>query len=225
MTETLFSDVARHIKTIRQQRHSSLPAPHVDFSAPFHRLDFITTVEKAIGQSLPDLAGSGAVYEVEKLYQTLSLPLPDQPTLPRLMDKLCATYVEPQCHRPTFILYPPECLSPLAKSFTHPSYNQQVAARCELFIEGREYVNTYEEENSPFEQRRKFSEQWLNSHAAKETGEKIDESYIQSLEWGLPPTGGWGCGIDRLVMLFTGAQRIAEVMPFGNLRQVIRRTE
>jgi len=105
----------------------------------------------------------------------------------------------------------------------HPSdVGQQVAARCELFIQGREFVNAYEEENSPFEQRRKFQEQLLYNKTINEEGE-IDESYLQALEWGLPPTGGWGCGIDRLCMLFTGTQRIGDVLPFGNLRAVVRR--
>lgn len=98
-----------------------------------------------------------------------------------------------------------------------------MAARGELFVEGKEVVNTYEEENSPFEQRRKFEDQLRFSKAAGEPGE-IDESYLEALEWGLPATGGWGCGVDRLVMLFTGAKRIGDVLPFGNLRAVTRRS-
>ena len=86
----------------------------------------------------------------------------------------------------------------------------------------------YEEENSPFEQRRKFEAQLRykrggvssNSNELKEEG-GINESYLEALEWGLPPTGGWGCGIDRLCMLFTGSERIADVLPFGNLRNVV----
>lgn len=83
-------------------------------------------------------------------------------------------------------------------------------------------VNTYEEENSPFEQRRKFEDQLRYGKATGEAGE-IDESYLEALEWGLPSTGGWGCGVDRLCMLFTGAKRITDVLPFGNLRAVTRR--
>lgn len=83
-------------------------------------------------------------------------------------------------------------------------------------------VNTYEEENSPFEQRRKFEDQMRYSKDADEPGE-IDEMYLEAMEWGLPATGGWGCGIDRLCMLFTGAKRIGDVLPFGGLRAVTRR--
>jgi lysyl-tRNA synthetase class 2 len=95
---------------------------------------------------------------------------------------------------------------------------QRVASRVELFIHGREYVNAYEEENSPFEQRRKFIQQ-RDFHPEGEGA--IDESYLEALEWGMPPTGGWGCGLDRLVMLFASKKRIADVLPFGTLRNVV----
>ncbi|KKA25017.1 Lysine--tRNA ligase [Rasamsonia emersonii CBS 393.64] len=220
MTEELLSGMASHIRQFKENLQSGLKDPEVDFSTPFRRIDFIPAIEEAIGRGLPDLTTPDAVEELKRLFEDLSLPLPDQPSLPRLMDKLCATYLEPQCQSPTFIVNPPECLSPLSKSFTHSSCNQRVAARCELFIQGREYVNAYEEENSPFEQRRKFQEQLLYNEAGE-----IDENYLQALEWGLPPTGGWGCGIDRLCMLFTNAKRISDVLPFGNLRAVTRRVE
>lgn len=80
----------------------------------------------------------------------------------------------------------------------------------------------YEEENSPFEQRRKFEIQLGFQVPAVEAEGKMDENYLQALQWGLPPTGGWGCGVDRLCMLFTGAKRIGDVLSFGNLRSVTR---
>lgn len=98
-----------------------------------------------------------------------------------------------------------------------------VSARAELFVEGKEIMNMYEEENSPFEQRRKFQQQ-LSFRDPENAGE-LDEGYLQTLEWGLPPTGGWGCGIDRLCMLFTGARRISDVLTFGNLRSVTATSE
>ena len=77
----------------------------------------------------------------------------------------------------------------------------------------------YEEENSPFEQRKKFVEQakWRDD----ENKAVIDESYLEALEWALPPTGGWGCGVDRLCMLLSGASRISDVLPFGSLKNVV----
>lgn len=217
MTESLLTGMAEHAHQLNKA--GVLEPTKVDFTAPFRRIDFITGIEEEIGRKLPDLTSADAPAQLRQLFDELSLPVPENPNLPRLLDELCATYLESQCVSPTFIINPPECLSPLSKSFIHPTTKQRVAARGELFIEGSEVVNTYEEENSPFEQRRKFEEQARYSHSGNETGE-IDESYLNALEWGLPPTGGWGCGIDRLCMLFTGAKRIGDVLPFGNLRAV-----
>lgn len=84
----------------------------------------------------------------------------------------------------------------------------------------------YEEENSPFSQRAKFQQQLLYSNVdgegdARSKAGGVDESFLQALECGLPPTGGWGCGVDRLVMFFAGRERIAEVCAFGSLRHVV----
>jgi lysyl-tRNA synthetase class 2 len=219
MTEDLLSGMAAHI---RDSNTGTLNPTSANFATPFRRIDFITGIEEGAGRKLPDLETPEALEQVKSIFTDLSLPLPTNPNLPRLLDELCSIYVEPQCVDPTFIINPPECLSPLSKSFIHPTTQQRVAARGELFIEGKEVVNTYEEENSPFEQRRKFEDQLRYSKEADEPGD-IDESYLEALEWGLPSTGGWGCGIDRLCMLFTGAKRIGDVLPFGNLRAVTRR--
>lgn len=221
ITEKLLSGMAQHIRNFNER--ATLQPTQVDFSTPFRRLDFIPEIESHIERKLPDLTSPNADAQVKQIFHDLSLPIPENATLPRLLDELCSIYLEPTCINPTFIINPPECLSPLSKTFIHPTTNQRVAARCELFIEGKEVVNTYEEENSPFEQRRKFEDQLRISKAADEPGE-IDESYLEALEWGLPSTGGWGCGVDRLVMLFTGATRIGDVLPFGNLRAVTRRS-
>ncbi|KAJ5477508.1 Lysine--tRNA ligase [Penicillium diatomitis] len=220
MTELLLSGMVEHIKTFNVK--GTLNPTTADFRRPFRRIDFITGIEGQIGRALPDLSSPDALIQLHTLFHELSLPLPSSPNLPRLLDELCATYLEPLCVDPTFIIHPPECLSPLSKSFIHPTANQVVAARGELFIQGKEVVNTYEEENSPVEQRRKFEDQVRYSKGSDEPAE-VDETYLEALEWGLPATGGWGCGVDRLVMLFTGAKRIGDVLPFGTLRAVTRR--
>ncbi len=195
-------------------------------------IDFIPALNTLLGVELPNLASSNARESLLEIFETKSIPLPEKPTLPRLLDKLSSQFLEPHCYGPTWIENIPECLSPLAKSFIHPTApnNQPVAARAELFIRGKEVVNCYEEENDPFEQRRKFVEQQKyardpESGEIDEEAMKLDEDYIRALEWGLPPTGGWGMGVDRLLMLLTGKDRIADVLTFGNLRAVTRGAE
>lgn len=218
-TETMFLRLSRVVATTLQYECRSIPPQEIDFSPPYRRLDFIPAVEAAIGQQIPDLTSLVAQSELLALFNDKGITLPSLPTVPRLLEKLSSTYLEPQCITPTWIINHPECLSPLSKSFMHPDNQQRVAARAELFIENQEFVNTYEEENSPEEQRRKFEEQLLYHEGNPDAG--VDESYLQALEWGLPPTGGWGCGIDRLCMLFAGTNRIADVLSFGTLRNVI----
>ncbi|KAL9072487.1 MAG: hypothetical protein Q9157_005071 [Trypethelium eluteriae] len=226
MTENMFTGLTEHTAALKRDQLQSLEPLDVDFSAPFKRLEFIPSIEFAIGRPLPNLSAPNAQQALLQLFQSLGLKLPTSPSLPRLLDALSSTYLEPQCTSPTFITHHPEALSPLSKSFVDPQTHQRVAARVELFIQGREYVNAYEEENSPFEQRRKFVEQVqyrkLNDAAEEgEGGVMVDESYLEALEWGLPPTGGWGCGVDRLCMLFSGASRISDVLSFGTLRNVV----
>ncbi|EOD44536.1 putative lysyl-trna synthetase protein [Neofusicoccum parvum UCRNP2] len=225
-TENLFTVLKTTAEKIAEENsivRNNTTLPAVNLQAPFKRLEFVPTIEKAIGRRLPDLKTPTAFEDVVALFNELELPLPEDATLPRLLDELAAQYIEPLCIEPTFIMYHPEVMSPLAKHFTDQSTGQVLSRRVELFIQGREYVNAYEEENSPFEQRRKFEQQQLHRDPVEKvlTDRGVDESYIEALEWGLPPTGGWGCGIDRIVMLFSGTSRIADVQPFGTLKNVV----
>lgn len=221
MTETFLSQLASQVNQLKKKHLQSLPPTTTLFTPPFPHLDFIPTIESAINQPLPDLSHPIAQPSLLKLFSILSLTPPNPPTLPRLLDRLSQTYLEPLCTQPTFITHHPEILSPLSKSFPHTTRpHQRVAARIELFVSGTELINAYEEENSPFEQRRKFIEQ-RKFRDEENTGAVVDESYLKALEWGLPPTGGWGCGVDRLVMLFAGTNRIGDVLSFGGLRNVV----
>ncbi|KAI8933758.1 hypothetical protein NX059_009471 [Plenodomus lindquistii] len=221
-TEQLIHGLHTATEALRPTYFPSLPAPQdIDFSTPFAHLPFIPTIERQSGHKLPNLSTPTAPTDILALFKTLDITVPPNPTLPRLLDTLAEIYIEPLCKNPTFITHHPEALSPLSKSHIDSETGQRVASRVELFIHGREYVNAYEEENSPFEQRRKFIQQ--RGFYAEGDGDKgaIDESYLEALEWGMPPTGGWGCGLDRLVMLFASKRRIADVLPFGTLRNVV----
>lgn len=214
----MLARLAKHINE-RVSSLVSLNQPEINLGLPFKRIDFIPGVEAAINRRLPNLSLPGAGSKIAEILQDLSLPLPATPTLPHLLDRLSSTYLEPQCEQPTFIFNQPECLSPLAKAFEHPVVNQRVSARAELFIKSQEVANMYEEENSPLEQRRKFIEQSRYRTESDEAG--IDENYLEAMEWGLPPTGGFGCGVERLCMLLSGTSRIGDVLSFGTLRNVV----
>ncbi|KAK6522657.1 hypothetical protein TWF281_002093 [Arthrobotrys megalospora] len=211
----------------------------IEVQAPFHEIDFIGGIEEAIGRQLPILDAPDAVAQLLEMIDDDEIGRPVNCTLPGILDYLASEYLEPECIQPTFVTNIPACLSPLSKTSRRESDGQLVAHRAELYVGGKELANLYEEENSPFQQRKKFLEQ--NQYrvvAALESGEElpieiledaeqvlpempVDESYIGALEWGLPPTGGWGIGLDRLVMLLCNVERIGDVMAFGGLRGTV----
>jgi lysyl-tRNA synthetase class 2 len=143
------------------------------------------------------------------------LRVPPDETWPQLVDELVSEYVEPTLIQPTFLLDFPVEISPLAKS--HRSVPGLVE-RFEAFVSGMEIANAFTELNDPDEQRRRFESQRRFAAAGDEEAQPYDESFVQALEQGMPPTGGIGIGIDRLVMLMTGARSIREVMLFPALR-------
>lgn len=230
MTEELFRSLS-YYTTKEAENLESTSKPEIDFSSPYRVIRFIPGLGDAIREHIdnwrfPELDHPNAIVYLQRTYRHFEMKLPLEPTIPRLLDGLASRFLEPPCQNPTFIIGQPECMAPLAKSSLELSPTEgedvyhRVSTRAELFIQGREFVNCYEEENSPIEQRRKFEEQ-ISQHYNAESPQAIDESYLSALEWGMPPTGGWGCGFDRIVMLFGGKSRIADVLPFGNLRNVV----
>ena len=134
----------------------------------------------------------------------------------RLVDKLFSTFVEPGFIQPTFVLDYPVEISPLAKS---RSDDPRLVERFECFIGGIEVANAFTELNDPVEQRKRFEEQErLRSLMGDEEAERLDEEFLLALEHGMPPTGGLGVGIDRLVMVLTNQHSIREVILLPQLR-------
>ncbi|OLN84412.1 Lysine-tRNA ligase, mitochondrial [Colletotrichum chlorophyti] len=230
-TEDLLAGLARHCQHLISTELTSLaPLDLSKFTTPFRQLEFIPALEDALGFRLPKLTGKDAYSELVAILGLSKINIPGgiPPTMPKLLDRLAAIYLEPKSFEaPLFITHHPTCMSPLAKSFVCPKTLQLVSARTELFVNGRELANMYEEENDPVAQERKLAEHRFfgtgKDPAPLDDGEgaPLDKSYIRAIEAGLPPTGGWGCGVERLVMLFSGANRISDCLSFGTLRNVV----
>ncbi|RPA80624.1 lysyl-tRNA synthetase [Ascobolus immersus RN42] len=225
MTETFLRGLRDHTAKLINEKYTSLKSPLQFDERPFQVLEFFPELEKRLGMQLPHWT-DGVVEEetaaqdrIVEIFKEKEIPLPSPVTLSKLLDRLAGVYLEPLSEtHPAYITYHPMCMSPLAKSVICPQSGRKVAARLELFINGRELVNAYEEENDPKEQRAKFVMQARAKGVDEET-HPLDENFCEALEWGLPPTGGWGIGIDRLVMLLSGQERIEEVIAFSGLRK------
>jgi len=134
----------------------------------------------------------------------------------RLVDELIATFVEPKLIQPTILIDYPVEMSPLAKTKADDS---QLVERFEAFAGGLEIANAFTELNDPVEQRERFLSQQKQRHPEGEPVETIDQDFLLALEHGMPPSGGLGVGIDRLVMLFTNQHSIREVILFPQLKE------
>lgn len=135
----------------------------------------------------------------------------------KLIDGMIGDYLEPNCIQPTFIYNYPRDISPLAKSMPG---DPQTVERFEGFVGGMELCNAFTELNDPLDQEARFQE--LNSAYADGDEEKnpLDEDYLRAMSYGMPPNGGFGMGVDRLMMLLTGQHSIREVILFPHLRKV-----
>ena len=187
-------------------------AGELDFTPPWKRETLAGAVAERTGVDILALRERDALAAAMR---ERGLPVPEDATWPQLVDELVSRYVEPTLVQPTFLLDFPIEISPLAKQ--HRSAPGLVE-RFEAFVGGMEIANAFTELNDPDEQRLRFESQQRFAAAGDDEAQPYDEAFVQALEMGMPPTGGIGIGIDRLVMLMTGVQSIREVVLFPALR-------
>lgn len=193
-------------------------AVEIDFSPPFKRLYMFPALEEALGVKLPDATQLGtpeATQILSDLCTKHNIECPPPRTSARLLDKLVGEFLEEKCINPTFICDHPQVMSPLAK--WHRSI-PGLTERFELFVMKKEICNAYTELNDPLVQRQRFEQQAKDKAAGDEEAQLIDENFCTALEYGLPPTAGWGMGIDRVTMFLTDSNNIKEVLFFPALR-------
>ncbi|CAI8590780.1 unnamed protein product [Vicia faba] len=188
----------------------------IDFTPPFRRIDMIEGLEQIAGLSIPkDLASDETNQYLKNACLKYEIKCPPPETTTRLLDKLVGHFLEETCVNPTFIINHPEIMSPLAK--WHRS-KPGLTERFELFVNKHEICNAYTELNDPVVQRQRFAEQLKDRQSGDDEAMALDETFCTALEYGLPPTGGWGLGIDRLTMLLTDSQNIKEVLLFPAMK-------
>jgi lysyl-tRNA synthetase class 2 len=185
----------------------------LDFTPPWPRVTFLEGVSRTAGLDLR----TATEPELRAALVRAGTPLESAGALVggRLVDEVFKVFLEPTLVQPTFVIDYPKPLSPLAKVHREAP---DLTERFELFIQGREIANAFSELNDPDDQRARFEDQVRQRAAGDDEAQQYDADYVRALEYGMPPTGGLGLGIDRLVMVLTGQPSIRDVILFPAMR-------
>ncbi|XP_072765001.1 lysine--tRNA ligase isoform X2 [Anoplolepis gracilipes] len=218
ITENMVSSMVKAIHgTYKLEYHIDGPDSEpveIDFTPPFKRISMMQELEKTLNVKLP-AADQLNTPEANKIFSDLcdqyNIECPPPRTSARLLDKLVGEFIEDHIINPTYIIDHPQVMSPLAKWHR---VEKGLTERFELFIAKKEICNAYTELNDPFIQRERFQQQAMDKEAGDEEAQVIDETFCTALEYGLPPTAGWGMGLDRLTMFLTDSNNIKEVLLF-----------
>ncbi|MCL7957180.1 MAG: lysine--tRNA ligase [marine benthic group bacterium] len=209
LAESLVSETAKEIvggNRIEWDGHT------VDLSPPWERVTFFEAIERHAGFD----ARAADMTDLAERLQRAGRDDADSMNRTRLLDAVFSEWVEPELVDPTIIYDYPIEMSPLAKP---KRGDPELAERFEVIVAGTELVNAFSELNDPVDQWKRFAEQARARAGGDAEAQGLDRDYVRALEYGLPPTGGLGLGIDRLVMLLTGKTTIREVILYPILRE------
>ncbi len=183
----------------------------IDFSKGFRRARFLDLLKEATGDEFAAMSRD----EVFARAETLGVEVDETMGKAKLLDEIFSEKVEPGLIQPTFVCDHPKELSPLAKIHRE---DPDLVERFEPFVAGFEVGNAFSELNDPRDQRARFEEQLRLREAGDDEAQQLDHDFLRALEYGMPPTGGLGLGVDRIVMLFTDNQSIRDVLFFPQMR-------
>ncbi len=183
----------------------------INFTPPWKRISMYKAIKEATGLQVDKVSQK----DFNKIVKKYSLNIKGNINRGEIANELFEKFVEPTLIQPTFVIDYPLELSPLSKQKKN---SPELVERFELFISSMELVNAFTELNDPAEQRRRFEEQVAKKEAGDMESHFMDEDYVEALEYGMPPAGGLGLGVDRLMMLFTNSDSIKEVILFPQLK-------
>ncbi|MBC8214073.1 MAG: lysine--tRNA ligase [Candidatus Marinimicrobia bacterium] len=208
LTERMIRETAKAIGKL----HVKFGKYEIDLSKPFE--------QKSMAELLKDKTKKDVFSmnreELQKLVKSYNIDVEDKMNYGQLFDKLFGEIVEPDLIQPTFVMDYPKEISPLAKE--KRGEDSKIVERFELFIGGMEFANAFTELNDPIEQRKRLEEQAKLRELGDDEAQVVDENFLQAVEYGMPPTGGVGIGVDRLVMLLTEQTSIKDVLLFPAMR-------
>lgn len=209
LTEDIFRSVAHKVCGSGQIKYGEL---EIDFDKPFERISMVEAVKKYAGI---DFARVETLEQARSLAAEHHIEYESRHGIGDILNLFVEEFVEDKLCQPTFLMNHPVDISPLAKRCPdNPDYTE----RFELFIGGAEYANAFSELNDPIDQRRRFEHQAELKAAGDEEATGVDEDFLNALEYAMPPTGGLGIGMDRMIMLMTNSVSIRDVLLFPTMK-------
>ncbi|PZD94831.1 lysine--tRNA ligase [Paenibacillus sambharensis] len=209
LTENLIAHIAKEVlgtTTITYQ------GQQVDLAPPWRRVSMVDLVKELTGV---DFSVQMTDEEAHALAKEHKVPVEPHMTFGHILNAFFETFAEHTLIQPTFVTGHPVAISPLAKKNEE---DPRFTDRFELFIVAREHANAFTELNDPIDQRERFEAQLVEREHGNDEAHEMDEDFIRALEYGMPPTGGLGIGVDRLVMLLTDAPSIRDILLFPHMR-------
>ncbi len=211
LTENIFGHIA---DTVIGSRKITYQGEEIDLSSPWKRITMIDAVREYVGI---DFEATGDMKELKAQAKKAGVEFDDDITWGKLLYECFDQKVEDKLVQPTFVYDYPVDVSPLAK---RKPTDKRMTERFEFFITGKEFGNAFSELNDPIDQKERFMAQVREREKGDDEAQMMDEDYVNALMYGMPPTGGLGIGVDRMVMLFTDAASIRDVLLFPTMKPV-----